>query len=87
MSGLDPAGNQLFVAMPRYRMTAAQVTELFAYLKRIEDDRDPGLTETSITVGITTSERGPFVETGSAVCAMTAAYFADINKRGGSTTG
>jgi ABC-type branched-subunit amino acid transport system substrate-binding protein len=83
MSGIDPAGNQLFVAMPRYRMTAAQVTDLVAYLKRIEDDRDPSLTETSITVGIITPERGPFADTGAALRAMTAAYFADLNKRGG----
>ena len=83
MSGRDPAGNQLLVAMPRYRMTAAQMADLVSYLKRIEDDRDPGLTETTITVGIIAPAKGALAETGQAVRAATAAYFAELNRRGG----
>ena len=83
MSGTDPAGNQLLVAMPRYRMSAAQMADLVSYLKRIEDDRDPGLTETTITVGVIVPAKGALAETGQAVRAATAAYFADLNRRGG----
>ena len=83
MSGTDPAGNQLLVAMPRYRMSPAQMADLISYLKRIEDDRDPGLTEAAITVGVIVPAKGALAETGQAVRAATAAYFADLNKRGG----
>ncbi|HLL73753.1 MAG TPA: ABC transporter substrate-binding protein [Pyrinomonadaceae bacterium] len=83
MSGTDPAGNTLLVAMPRYRMSAAQMADLVAYLKRIEDDRDPGVTETAVTVGMIAPAKGPLAETGQAVSAATAAYFADLNRRGG----
>ena len=44
---MDPAGNELAVAMPRYQMSPEDIADLIAYLKRIEADRDPGLTETS----------------------------------------
>ena len=46
--GVDPAGNELAKAMPRYEMSPEDIADLIAYLKRIEADRDPGLTETSI---------------------------------------
>jgi ABC-type branched-subunit amino acid transport system substrate-binding protein len=82
-SGTDPAGNQLLAAMPRYRMSPADMADLISYLKRIEDDRDPGVTETSITVGMIVPSKGPLAETGQAVRAATAAYFADLNRRGG----
>lgn len=82
-SGTDPSGNQLLVAMPRYRMSAAQMADLLSYLKRIEDDRDPGLSENAITVGVIVPAKGALAETGQAVRAATAAYFADLNKRGG----
>lgn len=82
-SGTDPAGNQLLAAMPRYRMSPAQMADLISYLKRVENDRDPGLTETAITVGVIVPAKGALAEQGQAVRAATAAYFADLNKRGG----
>lgn len=41
--GLDSAGNQLDPAMPRFVMSARDMRALIAYLKRLEDDRDPGV--------------------------------------------
>src|SRR5215470_6756756 len=56
-SGLDPAGNKLAVAMPTYRMSQEDMANLIAYLKRIETDTDPGLTDTSIVLGTVLPEK------------------------------
>src|SRR6478672_10929458 len=50
--GVDPAGNDLVVAMPRYHMSIEDMNDLIAYLKRLEFDRDPGITAESIDVGV-----------------------------------
>ena len=44
-TGFDPAGNKLAVAMPTYRMPQEDMANLIAYLKRIETDTDPGVTD------------------------------------------
>ena len=47
-AGVDPAGNPLAVAMPRYRMSEEDLEDLIAYLKRLApesasaDDEPPG---------------------------------------------
>ena len=81
--GVDPAGNQLLVAMPRYKMSAEDLADLVAYLKRIEEDRDPGLTETAVRVGTILPSAGPLAETGAAMRDVLAAYFEDVNAKGG----
>jgi ABC-type branched-subunit amino acid transport system substrate-binding protein len=83
IQGLDPAGNELAVAMPRYEMAPEDIADLIAYLKRIETDRDPGLTETTITVGTILPKQGALAETGAAIKEVLTAYFANINDKGG----
>src|SRR5215216_2383219 len=56
-SGLDPAGNKLAVAMPTYRMPQEDMANLIAYLKRIETDTDPGVTDSSIVLGTVLPEK------------------------------
>lgn len=56
-AGVDPGGNKVLVAMPRYRMPLQDMANVIAYLKRIELDTDPGLTETSILVGTLLPEK------------------------------
>lgn len=41
--GIDPGGNRLDPAMPRYTLAASDLRDLIAYLKRIDSDLDPGL--------------------------------------------
>ena len=81
--GTDPAGGSLAAVMPRYRLSRAETDDLIAYLKRLGDDRDPGVTETSIIVGTLLPAAGPLAETGRAIGAVLAAYFAEINEQGG----
>ena len=83
VQGLDPAGNEMAVAMPRFEMSPEDVADLIAYLKRIESDRDPGLTETSIKVGTILPKEGALSQIGAAMKDVLAAYFANVNERGG----
>ena len=83
VQGLDPAGNELAVAMPRFEMSPEDMADLIAYLKRIDTDRDPGLTEATITVGTILPKQGALAETGKAMLDVLNAYFANVNDKGG----
>jgi mono/diheme cytochrome c family protein len=83
VQGVDPAGNQLAVAMPRFEMSPEDLADLIAYIKRIDTDRDPGLTEATITVGTILPSRGALAETGAAMKDVLSAYFANVNDKGG----
>ncbi len=82
-NGVDPNRNRLLAAMPRYRMAPEDMADLLAYLKRIEFDQDPGLSAESIEVGVVLPTTGPLREVGAAMHEMLAAYFEDLNSRGG----
>src|SRR6185503_18422804 len=83
VQGVDPAGNQLAVAMPRYEMSPADISDLIAYLKRIETDRDPGLTDTTIKVATILPKDGALADVGAAMKDVLTAYFANVNAQGG----
>ncbi len=83
VDGIDPAGNELAVAMPRFKMAAEDIADLIAYLKRIETDRDPGLSETGIKVATILPLKGALAEMGAAMKDMLTAYFDDLNSKGG----
>lgn len=81
--GVDPSGNELAVAMPRYRISIEDMNDLVAYIKRLEFDRDPGLTSESIDVGVPLPTTAGLAELGQAVRQVISAYFEDLNARGG----
>jgi len=82
-SGLDPAGNKFAVAMPTYRMPQEDMANLIAYLKRIETDTDPGVTETNIVLGTVLPEKTALSGLAQSMGDVLQAYFAEINARGG----
>jgi ABC-type branched-subunit amino acid transport system substrate-binding protein len=82
-TGLDPAGNKLAVAMPTYRMPQEDMQNLIAYLKRIETDTDPGLTDTSIVLGTVLPEKAAMNGLAQSMGDVLQAYFAEVNSRGG----
>ena len=82
-TGVDPAGNKLAVAMPTYRMPQEDVQNLIAYLKRIETDTDPGVTDTSIVLGTVLPEKAALSGLAQSMGDVLQAYFAEINSRGG----
>jgi ABC-type branched-subunit amino acid transport system substrate-binding protein len=83
--GLDSTGGRLHPGMPAYRMTAEQMSDLIAYLKRIgnEADVDPGLAVDTVKVGAALPMTGPLAHIGEDVKAVLAAYFAEVNSQGG----
>ena len=84
-SGVNPDGNKLHPGMPRYRMTAAQMADLIAYLKELgrESDSDPGVSQEAIKVGAALPMSGPLAGIGESVKAALGAYFAEVNRQGG----
>lgn len=81
--GVDPAGNKLSVAMPTYRMPLQDMSDLLAYLKRIETDLDPGVSETSIVIGTLLPDKTALTGLAQAMEDVLQAYFAEVNSRGG----
>jgi ABC-type branched-subunit amino acid transport system substrate-binding protein len=82
-SGLDPAGNKLAVAMPTYRMPQEDMANLIAYLKRIETDTDPGLTDNTIVLGTVLPDKASLHGLAQSMGDVLQAYFAEVNSRGG----
>lgn len=83
VNGIDPAGTNLIVAMPRYKFTAEDMADLIAYVKRLGTDLDPGLTDNAITIGVVLPSSGALADTGAAMKDVFNAYFDDVNSRGG----
>lgn len=77
--GLDPAGNTLDKGMPRYRMSARDLQDLVAYIKRIEGDYDSGLSDSIIRVGVLI----PTAQKGERIRRIMTAYFQERNDGGG----
>jgi ABC-type branched-subunit amino acid transport system substrate-binding protein len=73
----------LELALTRYQMANDDMADLVAYLKRVGHDRDPGLTEKSITVGTIVPIKGELAGVGQAVKATLVAFFDEVNSRGG----
>ena len=81
--GKDPAGNKLLSVMPRYAMSREDLTNLLGYLKRLDQDRDPGITDSKIVIGTLAPTEGAMDGLGQAVKAVTAAFFDELNSQGG----
>lgn len=81
--GVDPAGNELGTAMPRFSMSAQDLDSLVDYLKRLGHELDPGVTKTTIRIGTIVPASGPMAASGQNFGALLRAYFADLNQQGG----
>lgn len=81
--GRDPGNHRLDPAMPRFVLSMKDQRNLSAYLKRIADDRDPGLTPQSLHVGTLLPSHGPLAEEGATVAAVLKGSVARINDAGG----
>lgn len=49
--GLDPAGNPLHVAMPRFRMSQQDMADLTAYLRLLGRETEPGVGADAVRIG------------------------------------
>lgn len=77
--GVDSGKTRLHVAMPRYSMSIADADDLVAYLQRIGNDPDPGLTDTTISIGMLL----PTSATADAIRDALQSHFASVNEAGG----
>jgi ABC-type branched-subunit amino acid transport system substrate-binding protein len=81
--GKDPNGNKLDPTMPRYVMSNDDLAALVAYIKRIEDDLDPGVSPQTLRIGTLLPARGRFADLGQTVGALMRAYVEAVNAKGG----
>ncbi|MBK8276518.1 MAG: ABC transporter substrate-binding protein [Nitrospira sp.] len=83
--GVDAAGEPLHSGMPRYYLTDHQAAAVVAYLNKIgtDDDTDPGVTATIITVGAALPLSGPLASIGQDAQSVLDGYFRNVNERGG----
>jgi ABC-type branched-subunit amino acid transport system substrate-binding protein len=81
--GIDSAGNALNPAMPRYRLSHQDLADLLAYLKRIGNDADPGVTADTIRIGVLLPPPSDFPDLHRALRSALTAFFDDINSSGG----
>lgn len=77
---LDPAGNKLHSAMPRYQMNQADMSDLIAYLKVLGKDRDLGVLEDELKLGILLPD---YPEKAGAMFGVLQAYLGQLNDVGG----
>ena len=82
--GIDPGGNKLLQAMPRYVMAREDLADLVTYLQLLGKEQAPGVTDNKIVIGTLVPSSGYLVEMGQAVTAATKAVFAEVNSQGGS---
>jgi len=61
--------------MPKYRMSLAQMDDLIAYLQKLPQDSDPGLTDNSIRLGVVVSN--------PAARLLVETYISRVNQSGG----
>jgi ABC-type branched-subunit amino acid transport system substrate-binding protein len=83
IAGVDPANNPLDRSMPMYQMSGEDMTDLVAYMKVLEFDLDPGVSDDTVQIATLLPLSGPAGETGEAVRQVLEGYFADVNDNGG----
>jgi ABC-type branched-subunit amino acid transport system substrate-binding protein len=81
--GIDPAGNALHVAMPRFRLSLQDMADLTAYLKRLGGAPAPGVGDTEVRIGVVLPPEGALAPLGRAVRAALEAQCAQWNAQGG----
>lgn len=81
--GINPNRIPLHPAMPRYRMTKDQLSDLVAYLKRLGKEADPGINDETIKIGAALPLSGALAQVGEDIKATLAASFAAVNSQGG----
>jgi ABC-type branched-subunit amino acid transport system substrate-binding protein len=81
--GIDPAGNELGVVMPRYNISDPDLNSLIEYMKRLGAATDPGLTSSTIRLGTVVPSAGPMAAAGENIAALLRAYFDELNHQGG----
>jgi ABC-type branched-subunit amino acid transport system substrate-binding protein len=83
IAGVDQANNVLDRSMPVYQMSQQDINDLVAYMKVLEFDDDPGLSDDTVRVATLLPLSGPAAATGEVMRRVMEGYFAEINEDGG----
>lgn len=83
VAGVDSANNTLDRSMPIYQMSQEDIDDLIAYMKVLEFDTDPGLTEDTVRIATLLPLSGPAGATGDVMRQVMEGYFTEINEGGG----
>lgn len=83
IEGIDPGGNALDSAMPRFVMSSQDQLNLVSYLKRLEEDGDPGIQGSTLRLGTLLPSQGPLAPLGETMAAVLKGALAAINEAGG----
>lgn len=81
--GVDPSGSRLNTIMPRYSYTHEQLEALTDYLKIIEIDQSPGVTDDNLRIGILLPEKSAFQVDSVSVLSIFHGLFDVVNREGG----
>lgn len=81
--GIDPAGNPVNVAMPRYRMSQQDMADLISYIKKLGHESDPGVSAAAVRIGAVLPPPGPLSSMSQAVRQALTARFAEADTAGG----
>lgn len=82
-TGIDPAGNELHLSMPRYQMSREDMDALVAYIRQLGEDRAPGVDDDSLRVGTLLPPPGRMDGVGEAIEAVLEAWADTVNEGGG----
>ena len=80
--GFDAGGNELSSVMPRFQLTMRDAADLIAYLKKLGETVDPGLTASTVRLGVLLP-REQTVKNKQLVRQAMLHYFASVNGAGG----
>jgi mono/diheme cytochrome c family protein len=80
--GWDPAGQSLSAAMPRYKIAPADMTVLIAYIRHIEGAPVPGVTDSSIRIGIALPGDSEQTPNAAEIVRTVADYLQNVNRSG-----
>lgn len=83
LHGIDPGGNALHPAMPRYEMETGDLADLVAYIKVLGHQPVPGVTEELVRVGTVLPRNGPLQGAAAVIEMVLDAYFDELNQQGG----
>jgi len=83
IAGVDQANNPLDRSMPIYQMSQQDIDDLVAYMKVLEFDSDPGLTDDTVKIATLLPLSGPAGATGEVMRQVLQGYFAELNEGGG----
>ncbi|MFY0523653.1 ABC transporter substrate-binding protein [Archangium gephyra] len=81
--GVSSGGRVLGPVMPRFELPERELADLLAYLHRLGDDRDPGVSEARLVLGAALPLSGKLAGVGADVRAVLDAVFAEVNQQGG----